>query len=130
MSIGTLCDNGCQVQFDHKTVLILNKGSGKVIIKGTKEPRSNLYILNSTQKNKLMIEFTTPDEYFAGSAYECKSKITLVYYHHASCWIPTQSEWGKSITKKIFTSWLGLSFDLVQKYLSKKINHTWAPSAT
>ena len=89
-------------------------------MKGTKEPRSNLYMLNLTQQNKLMTDFTNPDGYFAGSAYKCKSKITLVDYHHVSCSSPTQYGWGKAITKNFFTSWPGLSFDLVHKYLSKK----------
>ena len=81
-------------------------------------------MLNLTQQNKLMTEFTIPDEYFAGSAYECKSKRTLVDYHHASCWSPTQYVWVKSITKNFFTFWSGLSFDLVHKYLSKKQSTT------
>ena len=68
--IGTLCDHGCQATFDDKSILILNKGSGKVIMKGTRYPRSNLYMLNLTQQNKLKTDFKTPDEYFAGSAYE------------------------------------------------------------
>ena len=130
MSIGTLCDHGCEATFNDNYVLILNKWSVKVIMKGTRDPRKNLYMLNLTQQNKLKMESTTSDEYFAGSSYECKSKKTLVDYHHASCWSPTQSELGKAITKNFFNSWPGLSFDLVHKYLSKKINHTWAPSAT
>ena len=47
-------------------------------MKGKWDPCTNLYMLNLTPKNKLMIESTTPDEYFAGSTYECKSKLTLV----------------------------------------------------
>ena len=82
-SNGTLFNHVCEATFNDKSVLILNKGSEKNIIKGTRYPHSNLYILNLTQQNKLMTEFTTPDEYFVGSAYKCKSKITLVYYHHA-----------------------------------------------
>ena len=77
-------------------------------------------MLNLTQQNELMTESTTPDEYFAGSAYKCNSKSTLVDYHHASCWSPTHSGWGKAVTKTFFTSWPGLLFDLVHKYLSKK----------
>ena len=120
LSIGTLCDHGCEATFNNKYVLILNKWSGKVIMKGTRDPRSNLYMISLTQQNKLMTESTTPDEYVLGIAYECKSKSTLVDYHHASCCIPTQSGCGNAITKNFFTSWPGLSFDLVQKYLSKK----------
>ena len=41
-------------------------------------------------------------------------------YHHKSCCSPTKYGWGKEITKNFFTSWPGLSFALVQKYLSKK----------
>ena len=120
LSIGIFCDHGFQATFDENTVLILNKGSGKVMMKGKIDPRSNLYMLNLTHQNKLMTEFTTPDKYFAGSVYECKSKRKLVYYQHASCWSPTQSEWVKAITKNFFISWTGLSSDLVQKYLIKK----------
>ena len=40
-------------------------------------------------------------------------------YHHASCWSPTQYGWVKEITKNFFTSWTGLSSDLVLKYLNK-----------
>ena len=90
MSIGIFCDHGCQATFYDKTVLILNKGSGKLMMKGTRDTRSNLYMFNLNQKNKLMTEFTTPGEYFSGSMYGCNSKGTLVDYHHASCWSPTQ----------------------------------------
>ena len=41
-------------------------------------------------------------------------------YHHASFLSPTHSGWGKSITKNFFTSWPGLSLDLVHKHLTKK----------
>ena len=98
--IGSLCYHGCESTFNYKSVLITRKVSVKVIMKGTRFPRSNLYMLKLTQQNKLMTEFTTPDEYFAGNTYEYKSKSTLVDYHHAACWIPTQSGWGKGITKK------------------------------
>ena len=81
--IGRFSYHGCQATFDDKTVLILNKRSGKVMMKGTIDPSSDLYMLNLTQQNNLMTDFTTPDKYFAVSVYECKSKCTLVDYHHA-----------------------------------------------
>ena len=67
--VGTFCDNGRQAIFDDKNVLIPNKGSGKVMMKGKRYPRSNLYMLNLTHSNNPMTEFTTPDEYIAGSVY-------------------------------------------------------------
>ena len=89
-------------------------------MKGTRDTRTNLYMLNLNQKKKLMTESTTPDKYFAGSAYECKSKTTLVDYHHAFWLRPTQYGRGKEITKSFFTSYPGLSLDLVHKHLTKK----------
>ena len=119
LSIGKIYDHGCQAIFDDKTVLILNKGSGKVMLKGKRDPRSNMYMLNLTQRNKLTTEFPTPDKYFAGIVYEYKSKGTFVDYHRPSCWICTQPGWVIAITKNFFTSWPGISYELVQKYLTK-----------
>ena len=119
LSIGTLCEHGCEATFNKK-VHIKNKQSGRTIMRGTRDARTNLYMLSLTQQNNLMTESKTPDEYFAGSAYECKSKNTLVDYHHTSCWSPTHSVWGKAITKNFFTSWTGLSVYLVHKHIMKK----------
>ena len=91
-----------------------------MMMKGRLYPFSNLYMLTLTQRNNLITEFRTPDEYFSGNVYGCKSKVTIVGYHHTSCWIPTKSEWVKEITKNFFTFWPGLSSDLVLKYLNKK----------
>ena len=95
LTIGTFCDHGCQSVFDDKTVLIANKGNGKIMTKGKQYPLSNLYMLNLIQQNKLMMEFQNPDEYFVGSVYEFKSKGTFLDYHYASCWSSTQSGWVK-----------------------------------
>ena len=83
LSIVILCNYGCEATFNDRSVCILNKQGGKIIKRGTQDTHTNLYILNLTQKKKLMTESTTLDENFAGSVYECKSKITLVDYHHA-----------------------------------------------
>ena len=110
LSIITFCDHICQSVFDYKEVLIINKRGGKIMTKGRRDLISNIYMLNLTQRNYLTTELQTPDKRFAGSLYELKSKVTLVDYHHASCWIPTQSGWVKEITKK--SSLLGWAYYL------------------
>ena len=85
------------------------------MMKGKQYPLSNMYMINFTLSNNQMTEFQIPDEYFAGSVYEWKSKVTLVDYHNTSCWRPTQYGWLKAIRKHFFTSLPGLSSDLVQK---------------
>ena len=77
LSVGTLCNHGCEATFNDKSIHIKNKQSEKIIMRGTRDALTNLYMLSLTQQKKLMIESTTPDEYFAGSAYECKSKSHL-----------------------------------------------------
>ena len=59
--IGALCDHGCEAIFNDKYVSIMNKRSGKLSMKGTRDPHTNLYMLNLTQKNKLMTESTVND---------------------------------------------------------------------
>ena len=92
LSNGKLCNHECEATLNDKYVRILSKQSGKIIMKGTRYPCTNLYMLNLTQQNKTMMESTTHDEYFAGSAYGCRSNITLVDYQRASCFSPTQLE--------------------------------------
>ena len=94
-SIGTFCEHGCEATFNKKSVQIKNKQSGRTIMGGTRDAHTTLYTLSPTQRNNLMTEPKTPDEYFVGRAYECKSNKTLVDYHHASCWSPTHSGWRK-----------------------------------
>ena len=75
LSVGALCEHGCEATFNDKSVHVKNKQSGKTIMKGTRDARTNIFMLSLTHQNNLMTESTTPDEYFTGSAYECKSKI-------------------------------------------------------
>ena len=109
MSIGTLYNHGCEAIFNDKYIHIKNNQIGKIIMRGTRDARTNLHMLNFTQQKKLMRKSTTPDEYFSGSACECKFKSTLVDYHHASCLIPTHSEGGKQSQKN--SSLLGQTYN-------------------
>ena len=108
LSIETFCEHGCEATFNNKSVHIKNKQSRRTIMRRTQDARTNLYMLNLTQQNNLITESKNPDEYFAGSAYKCKSKKTLVDYHHAYCWIPTQLGWVKAI--KNISSLLGQAY--------------------
>ena len=70
LSIGKLCKHGCESTFNNTSVHIKNKQSGKTIMRVTRDARTNLYMLILTQKNNLMTESITPDEYVSRSAYE------------------------------------------------------------
>ena len=70
LSIGTFCGRVCQAVFDDKKLIIINNGNGKILMNGKQDPLSNLYMLNLTQPNNLMIDFQTPGKCFVGSVYE------------------------------------------------------------
>ena len=64
--IETFCNNVCQAVFDDKKLLIINKGIGKIMMKGRRDPLSNIYMLNLTHRNNLMMDFQTPDNFLRG----------------------------------------------------------------
>ena len=70
LSIGTLCEKGCEATFKNKSVHIKNKWNGMTIMRGTRDARTDLYMVSLTQQNNLTTKSKTADKYFAGSAYE------------------------------------------------------------
>ena len=85
LSIGTLCDNEYIVVFDDTCVRIINKTTHKILMKGGRDIKTGLYILELEINNEIM-EATVPDNLFANSIYECKSKQNLVMCLHQACW--------------------------------------------
>ena len=64
LSIGAFCEHGCEATFNNNLFHVLNKQSGRTIMRGKRDARTNLYMLSLTQRNNLMTESTTPDKYF------------------------------------------------------------------
>ena len=62
LSIGTLCEHGCEDTFTKMSAHIKNRQSGKTIMRGNRDARTNLYMLSLTQQNNLMTESKTPDK--------------------------------------------------------------------
>ena len=89
LSIRKFCDHGCQAIFYDKKKIILNKGSGKVIMEGKVDPHSNLYMINLTQQNKIMTEFPTPEMFLRGLCMSANKKAHL--------WITTTHHSGSPI---------------------------------
>ena len=45
LSIGTLCEHGCESTFNYKSVHTKIKQSGKIIMRGKRDAGTNLYML-------------------------------------------------------------------------------------
>ena len=64
---------------------------------GERAPRSRLLTLTPQAPN-LRKEITSPKKLSAANVYQCKSKLQLVDYHHASWWSTVKSTWVKAIS--------------------------------
>ena len=85
ISIGVFCDNGCMALFDDTQVVIFNKETKEILMRGPRNKLTGLYMLDSEQKikqPKIMTELEIHDTFFANHVYECRSKQNLAIYYH------------------------------------------------
>ena len=128
LSIGMLCDNGCTAVFTKKKVKILL--NNKTILQGNRCPRTKLWCLplqmpSSTPPTNISFPTTSNECLFnagpqiAASAYHTSTKADHVQFLHATCGYPVPSTWTTAIDNGQFTTWPGLTSELVRKHLPK-----------
>jgi hypothetical protein len=117
ISIAQFCDPGCTAVFTSTSVQILV--DSKIIIQGSRQPATGLWTINLQKQ-------TTPPssnerilDHAANSVYKMETKSDLMNYLHKCCYSPTTSGWLKAIKNGFFTTWPGLSNNLVQKHVTK-----------
>ena len=71
------------------------------------------------EQNESMTEVKTPERHFSGSLYESKSKADLCTFLHLALWIPCTSTLISAIKNNFFSTWPGLTKQLVQKFPQK-----------
>ena len=83
---------------------------------------TSLYMLDLEQnikQRKIITELEFPDTYFANNVYEGRSKQNLAIYYNLTLFSPPVSTWVKAIKNNYFSTWSGLTADLVLRYLPK-----------
>ena len=88
-------------------------------MQGHRYPITTLYMINMTVPQKPMMEQNIPEAFSENYVYETKSKQDLILFYHAACFIPTKITFVERIKINSFTSWPGLTAELVNKYLPK-----------
>ena len=68
---------------------------------------------------KSMTEHNIPEAFSAHHVYDIKSTQELILFYHAVFFSPTKSKFVEAIKRNAFTTWPGLSTDIVNKYLPK-----------
>jgi hypothetical protein len=115
ISVGQLCDNGCNVTFTQEQVTVSK--NGKHLMYGSRDPKSRLWQVNLKQK------FETKHVQ-CKHAHENSNQKDLINYLHAAFFSPVKSTWITAIKHGHFTSWPGLTEHAVEKHLSKSTSTT------
>jgi hypothetical protein len=114
LSIGKLCDAGCNATFTHATVVITHHDA--TIMHGSRDPCTGLWRLPLSHTPPNTTTPTVTPEYQCRSVYQTTTLPTLVKYLHAAAFSPTASTWIPAIKRGFFQSWPGLTPELARKY--------------
>ena len=116
MVIGPLCDHGCRVMFEKKTVTIYLRDDS-VLLCGWREPRGAKLWQFALRPNGYT---TLPAAGSTGpvsmNTHDLPSVCALVHYLHACAGFPVRFTWLAAIKARNFASWTGLTYTNVAKY--------------
>ena len=90
-------------------------------ITGPRDPSSGMYLANLKQLTRPSSLPSTPVHQFSNHIYDMRTKVDLAKYLHLCAWSPVPDTWIKSIENNFFTTWPGLTSQLVKKHLPKSL---------
>jgi hypothetical protein len=120
VSIGHFYDNGYEARFTKHSFTI--EQNNDIVLKGTRHP-NGLWNLNLND-HLPSAPASQQLSHAANNVYELQNKQDIVRYLHQACCSPVPSTWIKAIEAGHFTTWPGLTADLVRKHLPKSIATT------
>jgi hypothetical protein len=124
ISLGQLCDNGCDyVLLDKHHASIIQNGVTSII--GQRDTSNGMWLVDLQPSGAPMVPPARHPTYQhrANSAYEQKTKAALIDFLHRACFSPPISTWVQAIEDNFSTTWPGLSADAVRKFLPKSTCH-------
>jgi hypothetical protein len=126
LSIGQFCDDGFDVNFTSSDVRI---SKNDTLISGQRDSRDGLYYIDLASTDavhsRVPRPISTPSlptlsiKSAALNAYAMTTKRDLILYLHRAAFSPVVSTWTEAINAGFFTTWPGLTSDLVRKHLPK-----------
>jgi hypothetical protein len=125
LSVPELVDSDCNVNFDKKTVVVIDNNTQKVILEGRRDPATRLGLVPIVQQQiELQHQFkfnipTTAIPHAANSAYHQKTISKLIQFLPATAGSPPVKTWCKAIDDNFFSTWPGLTRQAVRKHLPK-----------
>jgi hypothetical protein len=119
LSVGQLCDHGCEVHFDANTVTIKHKGETMLTGKRSHNTIGKLWILDPyTPKLEQIIEPVTE---YINAALNKDTVANRIAFYHASMLSPVLSTWCDAIDAGRFTTWPALTSAQVRRHPPQSI---------
>ena len=121
VSISQFCDNNFEARFTKLQVQILD--GHRVILTGQRDPCTGLWHipLQMSPTSPTPTPSTDTPSPSANNIHELRTKQNIVQYLHQAAGSPVPSTWIKAIDSGFFTTWPGLTSDLVKKHLPKSL---------
>jgi hypothetical protein len=108
VSIGQLCDVGCEAVFRKQDLKIYDERR-QLVLDEKRNTNDRLWDIDLPPR---------PPEPTVNAVLRLdQTKVELAQYLHASCFSPVPSTFIKAINKSHFTTWPGLTADLIIKHL-------------
>ena len=128
ISIGQLCNAGCQATFDKNSVTITLNDT--TILKGHRNHFNQLWEVNLDTIHSTPINTTHENKNnVLNNIYRLSSKPSIITYLHAACGYPVKSTWLQAI-KKGFFPLMALSNLRTCQQTSIQLNHNLKSSST
>jgi hypothetical protein len=125
LSVPELVNADCTVNFNKRSVVIIDNDTQQVIIKGQRDPATRLWLVPIVQQqiqlqNKYKFKIlTSAVPHTANSAYHQRTISKLIHFLHAIAGSPPVKTWCKAIDSNFFLTWPGLTSQAVRKHLPK-----------
>jgi hypothetical protein len=125
LSVPELVDADCNVNFNKKGVVVIDKNTEQMILKGRRDPATRLWLIPIVQQPiKLQHQFkfkipTIDVPHTVNSTYQQRTVSKLIQFLHATAGSPPVKTWCKAINNNYFITWSGLTSQAVQKHLPK-----------
>jgi hypothetical protein len=122
ISIGKLCDDDCAAIFSKFNVHIIKNGN--IIIKGPRTPNGLWHIPFAPTPPLSSITTSAPSSISSQASSALRSRATkadLASFLHGTLFSPVTSTLVRAIQKGHFTTWPGLTTDLITRHLRPSI---------
>ena len=91
-------------------------------ITGHRSPSSGMYLANLSRLTKPPTSPSSTKHQFSNHVYDMRTKVDLATYLHLCAWSPVPDTWIKAIDTDFFSTWPGLTSQLVRKHLPNSIH--------